>query len=143
VLRDACGSSKRIVYMLISEDTERRIIEAVAKFERKQMGLEPAPTLVNLQSNTLFVMLQGVTFAAEKACAQEQQGQELLEKYYAETFDAGKSGLEAELQNILHRTVERSTFRVDSVSGNGFIQIVLGKLTEAIDSAEGGTLPSR
>jgi uncharacterized protein YbcI len=115
--------------MVISDDTEGRIVEAVAKFEHEQMGLQPASILVNLRSNTLFVMLEGITFAAEKACAEEQQGQELLEKYYTQTFDAGKRVLEAELRNILHRTVERSTLRVDSVSGNGVLQFVLGQST--------------
>ncbi len=115
--------------MKISEALEDRIVHAVAKFERDQMDLSPTSILVNLQFDTLFVMLQGITFPAERAYAQDEHRQEKLEQYHARTFDAGKHILESEIQDILGRSVERSTMRVDPVSGNGVIQFGLGKPT--------------
>ena len=112
-----------------SETKEEQILQAVAKFEREQMDFSPSSILVNLQYDTVYVMLQGMTFPAERACARNEHGQEMLERYHAQIFDAGKHALESEIQVILGRTVERSTMRVEPVSGNGVIQFTLGKTT--------------
>ena len=110
-----------------SETVEERIIGSVRKFESDQMQLNPVSIQVNLQSGTLFVMLEGIIFPAEKAWARDEGGRERLEQYHARTFDAGKQILEAEIQTILGRPVERSTLRVDPISGNGVIQFSLGQ----------------
>ncbi|NIA16050.1 MAG: DUF2294 family protein [Nitrospiraceae bacterium] len=112
-----------------SETKEEQVLQAVARFEREQMDLSPSSILVNLQCDTVYVMLQGMTFPAERACAGDEHGQEMIEQYHARIFDAGKHTLESEIQGILGRSVERSTMRVEPVFGNGVIQFTLGKTT--------------
>ncbi|HOZ49257.1 MAG TPA: Na-translocating system protein MpsC family protein [Candidatus Hydrogenedentes bacterium] len=112
--------------MAVLREMEARIVEAVAGFEREQMALHPTSIVVNLQSDTLFVMLQGITFPAARDCAQDEYCQGLLEEYYTRTFDAGKYALEEEIQEILNRAVDHSAMRVDSVAGNGVLQFMLG-----------------
>ena len=112
-----------------SETKEEEVMQAVARFEREQMDFNPSSILVNLQCDTVYVMLQGMTFPAERACAGDEHGQDMLERYHARIFDASKHALESEIQGILRRSVERSTMRVEPVSGNGVIQFTLGKTT--------------
>lgn len=119
--------------MKVSETLEDRIVRTVAEFEQDQMALHPTSVSVNLQSSTLFVMLEGITFPAEKACAREEPNQELLEQYHARAFDVSKRVLETEIEGILGRSVERSTLSVDPVSGNGVIQFALGSAARQRD----------
>jgi len=112
-----------------SETKEEQVLQAVVRFEHEQMGLSPSSILVNLQGDTAYVMLQGITFPAERACAGDEHGQEMLEQYHARIFDAGKHTLESEIQDILERPIERATLRVDPVSGSGTMQFTLGVST--------------
>lgn len=108
---------------------EEQLVEAIVRFEQNQMSLSPSSILVNLQANTLFVMLEGLTLPAEKACTQDPQSQGLLEQYHARIFDTVRHPLEREMEGILGRTVERSTLRVEPVSGTGTMQFTLGGST--------------
>ncbi len=115
--------------MALASETKERIITAVATFGREQMDLWPVSILASYESDTLYVMLEGITFPAEKACAKDQASQDLLDKYYEQTFDVGKRVLEEEIEKIMGRKIERSTFSVDSIAGNGIIQLRLGEQT--------------
>lgn len=106
---------------------EERIVDAVARFEREQMSLRPMSITANLQDDTLFVMLAGVSPPAEKACAGDSESQELLEHYHARVFAAGRSTLEEELEGILCRDVTHSSLSVDPVSGTSVMQFMLGE----------------
>ena len=112
--------------MTLLEGLEDRIRVSVTGFAREQMGLQPTAVLVNLQDEVLFVMLQGITFPAEKACAEDEEGRTLLDDYYARTFAAGKQVLEGEIEGILGKRIKRSTLRVDSLSGSGVVQVMFG-----------------
>jgi uncharacterized protein YbcI len=105
---------------------EEQIVEAVVRFERIQMSLNPTSILASLQENTLFVMLEGLTLAAERACAGDERNEGLFEQYHARVFDTVRHTLEPEIESILGRTVERSTLRVEPVSGTGLMQFTLG-----------------
>lgn len=105
---------------------QEQIVEAVAQFERTQMSLNPSSILANLQANTLFVMLEGLSIPAERACRQDAQVQGLLEQYHSQVYETVRHLLEPEIEQIIGRTVERSTFRADPVSGVGTMQFTLG-----------------
>ena len=115
--------------MPVSDEIESRILAAVARFEGEQMGLQPASVQVVLQSDTLYVILQGITSPAERAHAEDEQSEALLEEY-----DGERHNLAAEMQTILGRAIERSLLKVDSVSGNAIFQFYLCNPAERPDS---------
>ncbi len=111
--------------MSCSKAMEEQIIEAVARFEQNEMSLNATSIAVKLQADTLFVMLEGLTFPAEKACAEDEHGEELLEQYHARLYNASRSHLETEMERILGRVIQRSALRVDPISGTGTMQFTL------------------
>lgn len=114
------------------EEAMGRIVNAVERFERTQMSLRPTSISTNLQANTLFVVLEGLSFPAEKVFTRDTQSQELLEQYHARVFDTVRHLLETEIEGILGRTIKRSTLRVEPVSGAGTMQFTLGDSTETV-----------
>ena len=115
--------------MKSSKAMEEQVVEAVIRFEQNQMSLSATSVSVNLHANTLFVMLEGLTLPAEKVCAEDDRGEEMLEQYHAQVFDASRSLLETEIARILGREVQRSSLRVDPISGTGTMQFTLGDST--------------
>jgi len=112
--------------MPLSDPTEAQIVEAVVRFEQNEMSLCMESVTVRLQGDTLFVTLEGLTFPAEKACAQNERGEGLMERYHSRLYGASRSSLEAEIEALLGRRVRRSALRVDPLSGTGTIQFALG-----------------
>ena len=110
-----------------SKAVEDQIVEAVVRFEQKEMSLDATSVSVSLQADTLFVMIEGLTFPAEKACAQDAHGEELLEQYHARLYDASRRRLETEVEGLLGRTIRRSALKVDPISGTGTMQFTLGE----------------
>ncbi len=115
--------------MSCSKATEEQIIEAVERFEQNEMSLDATSISVELRADTLFVMIEGLTFPAEKACAEDKHGEELLTQYHARLYDASRGCLEKEIERFLGRMVQRSAFRVDPISGTGAMQFILGDST--------------
>jgi uncharacterized protein YbcI len=120
--------------MSCSKAMEEQIVEAVVRFEQNQMSLNPTAILANLQESTLFVMLEGLSLPAEKACTRDMRSQERLEKYHARIFDTVRHLLESEIESIVGRCIERSTLRVEPVSGTGTMQFTLGNSTDKGDN---------
>jgi len=114
-----CGSTTK----------EEEVVQAVARFVCEQLALSPNSILANLHHDTVYVMLQGMTFPAERTCARDEHGQEMLEHYHANVFNVCRHLLDSEIQRILGRSVERATLKVEPVSGNGVIQFTLGNAT--------------
>ena len=127
------GATEVISKVNGSKAMEEQIVETVVRFQQNEMSLNATSVSINLQAETLFVMLEGLTFPAEKACAKDEHGEELLEQYHARVYHASRSHLETEIASVLGRIVQRSALRVDPISGTGTMQFTLG---DAADEGE-------
>ena len=110
-----------------SQTLKDQIRDAVAEFEDDQMAMSPRSISVNLQSNTVHVLLKGTCYPAEITCAETCQSLERLQQYHARLFDISRHLLEAKIEGILGRIVEHSTIRLDPVSGDGVIRFTLAE----------------
>jgi uncharacterized protein YbcI len=57
----------------------------------------------------------------ERDLARDESARKLLETFYSELFDAIKPDLEAKIQGIIGRQVQRSRLNIDPESGAGVI----------------------
>jgi uncharacterized protein YbcI len=103
----------------------QRIVDAIAAFENQQMSISPESISVHLSPSSVVVTLQGVTCPAERNCARDKEGRQLLERFYTEAFDATRPVLETAIAGILTRQIERSSLVVDAKSGTGVILVSL------------------
>lgn len=106
---------------------ERKIIDAVARFESQSMALWPEETSANLTDTHLIVTLRGAIPAAERDYAQERLARERLEALYAEVFRAAKAELEAAIADVLDRVVRGSRISIDPKLGDAILVFVLGQ----------------
>jgi uncharacterized protein YbcI len=112
------------------DQVQRRVIEAVTRFENRCMAVRPDAVTVNLSEPYLIVTLGGAICEAEKRYAQDRSCRELLEKLYADVFDAAKPELEAAMADILGRCIRRSRISIDPMLGDVILVFVLGQVAE-------------
>lgn len=119
------------------DDLQRRVIEAVARFENRSMAVSPESIAVSLSEPYLIVTLRGAMSEAEKRYAQERSSRELLEKLHADVFDAAKPELEAAIADILGRHVRRSRISIDPMLGDAILVFVFEAIsgTKKIEAA--------
>lgn len=113
--------------MKSQEELAQRVIDAVTRFERDQMSITPADVSVDLHPGSLVVTFRGATSPAERDRARDVQARERLERFHREVFDQVKPALETAIQDILGRTVVRSSYNLDVASGDGVILFSLAE----------------
>lgn len=124
------------------DQVDRKIIEAVTRFENQSMAVRPDAVTISLSEPYLIVTLRGAISAAERSYAQERPSRELLEKLYVDVFDAAKVGLEATVAGILGRTIQRSRITIDPTLGDAILVFVLGQANPTKTSLPSGTIES-
>ena len=124
----------------VSQSLEKEIISVVERFLQQTMDIWPTSLQVNLLGNALLIMIEDITFSGQKMYALNLQSQELLDHYHSRIFDASKKTLESEIQIMLGRSVEHSTIRIEPVSRNGIIALLLKRLSPEIDEWRANTL---
>jgi uncharacterized protein YbcI len=108
-----------------SNDVARRIAEAVTRFEKTYMALQPKSVLVDVHESRILVTLRQVASEAERECASDVHKRDLLEKLSSAAFDTVKSELETEVAAIVGRAVRRSRINVDPVAGDAIVSFIL------------------
>lgn len=107
------------------ERLRQQIAAAVSDFQRTQMAVSCESVAVDFHDETLVVTLRGATSPAERDYARNREARELLEKFYHQLFEVIKPILEARIQEITRRQVQRSRLDIDPESGTGVILATL------------------
>lgn len=110
---------------------QKKIAEAVTRFESRSMAIEPQNVSVSFSEPYLIVTLRGAISAAERKYAQQRPSRERLEKLYDEVFEAVKAELETIIAGILGRMVHRSRISIDPMVGDAILVFVLGQARAA------------
>lgn len=112
------------------DQVQRRIIEAVTRFENQLMAVRPDTVAVSLSRPYLIVTLRGAICEAERRYAQDRRSRGLLERLYVDIFNAAKPELETAIGNILGRRIRRSRISIDPVLGDAILVFVFGEDSE-------------
>ena len=107
--------------METDKGTEQQLSEAVTAFLTDQMSMAPASVIIDTHPDSLVVTFCGATSLAEKDCAQDAEARDRIERCYRELFQVTASLLNATVEAIVRKPVERSTLSLDVVSGDGVI----------------------
>jgi len=100
---------------------KRQIEEAVETFVFDYLGITPKSVGIDIHSNSVLAILQGIIPPVEREYAKGQESRELIEKCYENVFAVSKKAFEATLEKILGRVIQGSMLRVNPESGNGVI----------------------
>jgi len=107
------------------ERLQREVAEAVMRFHVDLLAITPLGMSVDMHGHSLVVTLEGVSSPAEKELARDGRARELLEKFHRGVFDAARASLDAAVERIVGRRVERSRLSVDPQTGDSVILFVL------------------
>jgi uncharacterized protein YbcI len=119
------------------ENEEKLIVEivkAVESFENEQMSIHPSTICANFFPNLLVVLLQGITCPAEKHCARDRAGRDLLEKTFLALFNLVKQALEYRIGGIIKCRILKSIFTIDIELGSAVIVFFLSERLKTVDS---------
>jgi uncharacterized protein YbcI len=119
------------------ENEEKLIVEivlAVESFENEQMSIRPNAICANFLPNLLVVLLSGITYPAEKHCARDSAGRDLLEKIFLALFNVAKQALEYRIGGIIKCKILKSMFTVDIELGSAVIVFFLSENLKTVDS---------
>ena len=108
-----------------NNEFKRKISDFVRDYGNEQMGIRPKSISVDLHSQSVIVILEGVSHPAEINMAKEKFSRELIEKMYAELFNVSKPILQSKMERLLHRSVDRSFFAIEPLFGNAVIVFFL------------------
>lgn len=108
-----------------NSDARAKISEIVREYGNEQMGIRPKAISVDIHSQSVIVILEGVSHPAEINMAKERFSRELIEKMYSELFNVSKAILQSRMERLLHRSVDRSFFAIEPLFGNAVIVFFL------------------
>jgi uncharacterized protein YbcI len=125
--------------------TQRRVIEAVTRFENRSMAARPEAVTVSLSEPYLIVTVRGAICEAERRYAEDRSSRERLEKLYVDVFDAAKPDLEAAIADIVGRQVRRSRISIDPMLGDAILVFVFEATsgTKKLEAAGTPELPAQ
>lgn len=104
---------------------EAAISEAVARFERDQMGRGPKQIKTTVTGDLIIIRLTGFLSPSERHLAKNQQGIELLKKMRTSLFEASKEYLINAIINIINIRVVSVHSDVSTVTGEKVILFVI------------------
>ncbi len=108
-----------------SLDVREKISELVREYGNEQMSIRPKAISVDVHSQSVVVILEGVLHPAEINMAKERFSRDLIERMYAELFNVSKPILQSRMERLLHRSIDRSFFAVEPQFGNAVIVFFL------------------
>ena len=106
-------------------ELKTRISDLVREYGNEQMGIRPKSISVDIHSQLVVVILEGVSHPAEINMAKESFSRDLIERMYAELFNVSKPVLQSQLERQLHRSIDRSFFAIEPQFGNAVIVFFL------------------
>lgn len=109
------------------ERLKEQIAEAVRSFHRDLMSVTPGEMAVDLHPGSVVVTIQGTSCQAEKDLAHDEQARELLERLHRRLFEVSRPGLEAVIERLVGRPVERSRLSVDPETGDRVLLCTLSR----------------
>jgi len=111
--------------METDKEAERQLSEAVTSFLTDQMSMTPASVTVDTHPDSLVVTFCGATSLAERDCARDAQARDRIERCYREQFHVTTPLLNATVEAIVCKPIERSRLSLDVLSGDGVILFTL------------------
>jgi len=100
------------------ERIKSQLTEAVVAFQRVQMSVTAESVWVDLHPGSVVVTVRGAISPAEQSCARDEEGRELLDRFYSHLFEVSKRILEVAIEGILGLSMMRSRLCVDAESGD-------------------------
>lgn len=85
------------------------------------MGVRPKTISVDIHSQSVIVVLAGVSHPAESNMAKESFSRDLIERMYSELFRVSKPVLQSRIERLLRRSVDRSFFAIEPQFGDAVI----------------------
>ncbi len=93
------------------EQLSASLAEAIARFEEEEMGVHPASVKVMVAEELVMVHLKEVLSPSERALAQTETGQAVLQRFNARLFDGGSS---PSIREQISRTLGREVLDVQT-----------------------------
>lgn len=120
------------------EQLSASLAEAISRFEEEEMGAHPASVKVLVEEELVMVHLKEVLSPSERALAQTEAGQAILQRFNARLFDGGSSpSIREQISRTLGREVLDVQTTLSPLTGSLVAVFALGEQS----GAQGRNLP--
>jgi uncharacterized protein YbcI len=110
------------------EQLSASLAEAIGRFEEEEMGVHPASVKVLVEEELVMVHLKEVLSPSERALAQTQAGQAILQRFNARLFDGGSSpSIREQISRTLGREVVDVQTTLSPLTGSLVAVFALGE----------------
>lgn len=110
------------------------LIQALQTFYREEAGMEPRRIRVNLDHDTVIVLLEQALSPAEKQLAQTKEGVELLKTYEERLQEVVRPRLQLLIEAAIKRRIVTAYVHTDVLAGT-----IIGVFVLAEEPAQGDT----
>jgi len=108
------------------------LAEAIARFEEEEMGIRPGGVKVLVEEDLVMVHLREVLSPSERALAQTETGQAILQRFNARLFDGGSSpSIKEQISRALGREVLDVQTSLSPLTGSLVVIFTLDRKVDA------------